>query len=94
MIEPFDDLMPLTDKQKAVLKAIYKYWAKHKFYPTQRELAEEFKVSLAAIQNTISQLREKDYLVRIKDRGRRNMRLTHKAEIVLDVSGELNINYD
>jgi DNA-binding MarR family transcriptional regulator len=90
MIEPFDDLMPLTEKQKAVLSAIHNYWAKRKYYPTQRELAEQFDVSLAAIQNTIAQLRKKDYLVRVEDRGRRNMRLTHKAGIILGVSGELN----
>lgn len=89
MIKPFDDLMPLTDKQKAVLSAIHNYWDKNKFYPTQREIAEQFGVSLAAIQNTITQLRKKEYLVKIEDRGHRNMRLTPKAGIILGVSGDL-----
>ena len=91
-MEPFDDLLPVTDKQKNVLKAIYAYWAKHKFYPTQRELSEKFDVSLTAIQHTISQLTKKGYLLKIKDRGRRNMRLSPKAGILLGVSGELNVN--
>lgn len=46
MIEPFDDLMPLTGKQKAVLSTIHSYWANHNFYPTQRELAEHFESAL------------------------------------------------
>src|SRR5215216_2799106 len=77
-------LPPLSPKQAECLKYIHDYFLEHRYYPTQREVADAMKLQSSTAETYFEPLRRKGYLQR-KVRGqRRNIRLTPKARQKLE----------
>ena len=72
-------LPPLTDKQAQCLKFIHDYFRAHRYYPTQREVAEAMNLQSSTAETYLEPLRRKGYLHKRAKRQRRNIRLTPKA---------------
>jgi Mn-dependent DtxR family transcriptional regulator len=72
-------LPPLTDKQANCLKFIHDYFVAHRYYPTQREVAEAMNLQSSTAETYLEPLRRKGYLHKRARRQRRNIRLTPKA---------------
>jgi DNA-binding MarR family transcriptional regulator len=72
-------LPPLTDKQAQCLKYIHDYFVAHRYYPTQREVAEAMNLQSSTAETYLEPLRRKGYLHKRARRQRRNIRLTPKA---------------
>lgn len=72
-------LPPLTDRQAQCLKFIHDYFVAHRYYPTQREVAEAMKLQSSTAETYLEPLRRKGYLHKRVRRQRRNIRLTPKA---------------
>lgn len=78
-------LPPLSDKQAKCLKFIHDYFLEHRYYPTQREVADAMNLQSSTAETYFEPLRRKGYLQR-KVRGqRRNIRLTPKARQKLEL---------
>jgi DNA-binding MarR family transcriptional regulator len=76
-------LPPLTDKQATCLKFIHDYFVAHRYYPTQREVAEAMNLQSSTAETHLEPLRRKGYLHKKARRQRRNIRLTPKARLKL-----------
>ena len=69
-------LPPLTEKQAQCLHFIHDYFLKHRFYPTQREVAEAMHLQSSTAETYLEPLRRKGYIHRRAKKQRRNIRLT------------------
>lgn len=81
-------LPPLTEKQAQCLRFIHEYFAEHRYYPTQREVAEAMNLQSSTAETFLEPLRRKGYLHRKVRRQRRNIRLTPKARQKLELKEE------
>lgn len=78
-------LPPLTEKQGKCLEFILNFFAEHRYYPTQREMAEAMGIKSNTAEMYLKPLQEKGYIQRQpgkkgKGKGpRRNIRLTNNA---------------
>lgn len=70
---------PLTARQEQVLRWLIDYSETKGHFPTMRETAERFEVTLARVQALIGQLEKHGYLTRIPGRAR-NIVLTAVAQ--------------
>lgn len=71
-------LPPLTEKQGRCLEFILNFFAEHRYYPTQREVAEAMAIKSNTAEMYLKPLEEKGYLSRERTK-RRNIRLTSDA---------------
>jgi len=71
-------LPKITDKQKEYLIFIGSFFQHNRYYPSRREIAEHMNVTVAAVNQTITQLGKKGYLT-VEPREPRGMRLTPRA---------------
>jgi DNA-binding MarR family transcriptional regulator len=80
IISTASDLKPelphLTDRQFTILKFIYNFFAKHRYYPTQREIAVGTKISSTNCGPYIEPLVKKGYLERRTLTRGRNLSFT------------------
>lgn len=77
----------LTDRQAECLIYIFEYFVRHRFYPTQREIAQEMKLRTNSAETHIVPLIKKGYIT--KELGqRRNLRLTPAALQKLELMGK------
>jgi DNA-binding MarR family transcriptional regulator len=72
-------LPPLTDKQAKCLEFILNFFAEHRYYPTQREVAEEMDIRSNTAAMYLAPLIQKGYLLRGPKGHRRNISLTNEA---------------
>lgn len=81
--DPLKVLPPVTDRQAKCLKFIFEYLVEHRYYPTQREVAEAMNVRSSTAEMFIKPLEDKGYLTRERGkddkRKQRNIRLTSEA---------------
>jgi DNA-binding MarR family transcriptional regulator len=79
-------LPPLTPNQGKCLEFILNFFAEHRYYPTQREIAKEMKIKSNTAEMYIGPLEQKGYLQR-EEVSRRNIRLTDDALERLRIMG-------
>jgi DNA-binding MarR family transcriptional regulator len=79
-------LPPLTEKQAKALEYVLDFFLKHRFYPTQREIANALGVRSTTADMYLKPLIAKGYLERVP-RQRRNIRLTNDALLKLELLG-------
>lgn len=84
----FRVLPPLTEKQAQCLEFIHSFFEEHRYYPTQREIAQGMKLQSSTAEIYLEPLRKKGYLHRRVRRQRRNIRLTPKARQKLELKIE------
>jgi Mn-dependent DtxR family transcriptional regulator len=68
-------LPPLTENQAKCLQFILNFFAEHRFYPTQREMAEAMNIKSNTAEMYVAPLVQKGYLQR-EPVKQRNIRLT------------------
>lgn len=71
-------LPTLTKRQVEVLSFLGNYFQEKRDYPTQREIADHFRISQNAAALHLQALSKKNYVVRLPGE-RRNIRLTELA---------------
>lgn len=80
--EDLRPLPPLTDRQAECLIYLFNYFAEHRYYPTQREIAKQMNLKTNSAVTFLEPLHKKGYLE--KEPGRsRNIHLTKSALIKL-----------
>ncbi len=77
---------PLTQRQFESLTYIYKYFMVHRYYPTQKEIAEAMKIKSNVAVAFTNPLQRKGYLY-VEPGRRRNIRLTTQALKLLEERG-------
>jgi DNA-binding MarR family transcriptional regulator len=84
--EELRSLPPLTERQAECLIYLYNYFIEHRYYPTQREIANKMNLKTNSAATFVEPLRKKGYLE--KEPGkRRNIDLTHRALEKLKLMG-------
>ncbi len=78
-LESLKVLPPLSEGQGRCLKFILEFFIEHRYYPTQREVADKMNLKSSTAESYLEPLRRKGYLARKVRRQRRNIRLTSKA---------------
>jgi DNA-binding MarR family transcriptional regulator len=71
-------LPPLTKNQGRCLEFILNFFAEHRYYPTQREIAKAMDIKSNTAEMYVAPLVQKGYLQREPGR-QRNIRLTGEA---------------
>lgn len=79
-------LPPLTENQGRCLEFILNFFAEHRYYPTQREMAEAMSIKSNTAEMYVAPLVKKGYLQREPGR-QRNIRLTGDALERLRIMG-------
>lgn len=79
-------LPPLTDNQAKCLEFILNFFAEHRYYPTQREMAEAMNIKSNTAEMYVAPLVQKGYLQREPGK-QRNIRLTGDALERLQMMG-------
>jgi DNA-binding MarR family transcriptional regulator len=75
---PLTVLPPLTERQAKCLEYILNFFVEHRYYPTQREIADAMNIRSATAEMYLEPLELKGYLKREPGRHR-NIRLTDGA---------------
>ena len=60
----------ITERQKEVLNFISQFTENNDYPPTVREISDNFKISLRAVQDHITALQKKGYLTQCQKRAR------------------------
>lgn len=80
--EDLTPLPPLTEKQKECLIFLFNYFTEHRYYPTQREIAEHMNLKSNSAAIYIEPLLKKGYLE--KEPGKnRNIHITRAGLLKL-----------
>lgn len=69
--------LPLTKKEEKILAYIFGYISDNKYSPTRVEIAIKFKISPAAADYFVDQLKEKNKIKTTKNRAR-NIQIIEK----------------
>jgi len=77
---------PLTERQFECLAFIYEYFMTHKYYPTQKEIAEALKIKSNVAVVFTDPLQRKGHLY-VEPGRHRNIRLTAQALELLEEKG-------
>lgn len=80
-------LPPLTEKQRKCLEFILRFFLRHRFYPTHREIAEAMSIRSTTAEMYLEPLEKKGYIER-KAGVHRKIRLTPEALERLKLDGE------
>lgn len=79
-------LPPLTEKQRKCLEFILRFFLRHRFYPTHREIAKAMSIRSTTAEMYLEPLEKKGYIER-KAGAHRKIRITPEALERLKLDG-------